>query len=75
MNRCLFQSGGQSLSEAIVNNKAKYNSFVLDEGALAKSSTMDKFSDMAQHRDNASQDALSCINAAQRKAIKRQNIK
>ena len=53
-------------ASAIVNNNAKYNSFVLAEGTLSKSSARVKFSEVAQHRENAGGAALSYVNAAEK---------
>ena len=57
-------SGTQCLSKAIVSNTAKYNSFVVAEETLSKSSARAKFSVVAQHRDNKSRVTLSYVNAA-----------
>ena len=52
-------------ASAIVNNHAKYNSFVLAEGTLSKSSARASRSDVAEHEYNASHTALSYVNAAE----------
>ena len=54
-------------ANAIVFNNVKFNNFVLTEGALPKSSTRAKFSDMKQHRYNASRAAFIYVNAAETK--------
>ena len=54
-------SGTECLSKAIVNDNAKYYSFVLAEGTLSNSSARASFSVVAQHRDNASRAVLSYV--------------
>ena len=60
--------GGPMLeANAIVNNNTEYNSFILAEGTLSKSSARAKISFVAQHRANANCAALSYVNATEKK--------